>query len=187
MTQDMMTRNGYKDLWNNASTKLRNGDSLRREKVKCVQESLLVRRERTFSPSGANSQYVGDVLRFLRCAVCVMMMLMGVNVWGEDYSGVYYIKNNNNNTFYLCTSTVFYDGNHYANSGEMPYLTTATNTTIATDWDKDAVWRIIKSGDYYYVVHAVDGKYLTLNDDPTNFTNNNRCTKKNDEFTKPNS
>ena len=171
----MMTRNGYKDLWNHASTKLRNGDSLRREKVKCVQESLLVRRERTFSPSGANSQYVGDVLRFLRCAVCVLLLMMGVNVWGQtDHSGVYYIKHNADNLYYLCTSTVFYDGNHYANSGDMPYLTTAKEATIA-DWENEAVWRIIKaeSGNYYYVVHAVDGKYLTYNDDPTNFTNNN--------------
>ena len=89
---------------------------------------------------------------------------------------MYYIKHNASPTFYLCTSTVFYDDNHYANSGDMPYLTTATESTITNDgvWDKDAVWRIIKaeSGNYYYVVHAVDGKYLTLNDDPTNFTNN---------------
>ena len=100
---------------------------------------------------------------------------MGVDeIWGQTgYSGVYYIKSNNDAAYYLCTSTVFYDGNHYAESGEMPYLTTATTTTIGDDWDKDAVWRIIKaeSGNYYYVIHAVDGKYLTLNDDPTNFTN----------------
>ena len=104
--------------------------------------------------------------------VVMMLLMMGVNaVWGQDYSGVYYIKHNAAPTFYLCTSTVFYDGNHYANSGDMPYLTTATTSTIGDDWDKDAVWRIIKAefSNYYYVVHAVDGKYLTLNDDPTNF------------------
>ena len=93
-----------------------------------------------------------------------------------DHSGVYYIKNNNDATYYLCTSTVFYDGNHYADSGEMPYLTTAKTSTIGDDWDKDAVWRIIKaeSGDNnYYVVHAVDGKYLTLNDDPSTYSDKN--------------
>lgn len=104
----------------------------------------------------------------------VVMLMMGIgNVWGQDHSGVYYIKNNNNNTFYLCTSTVFYDSNHYANSGEMPYLTTAKSGTIgAMD---EAVWRIIKaeSGNYYYVVHAVDGKYLTLNDDPSTYSDIN--------------
>ena len=86
-----------------------------------------------------------------------------------DYSGTYYIKSNNDVTYYLCTSTVYYDGNHYANSGDMPYLTTAKTVTLGDMWDNDAVWRIIKaeSGDYYYVVHAVDGKYLTYNDDPT--------------------
>ena len=106
----------------------------------------------------------------------LLMLVSGsVKVWGQDdHSGVYYIKHNANTNYYLCTSTVFYDGNHYAGSGDMPYLTTATESTISDDWDKDAVWRIIKaeSGNYYYVVHAVDGKYLTLNDDPTNFTNN---------------
>lgn len=109
----------------------------------------------------------------LRLVVSLFLMLvLGVNVaWGEDYSGVYYIKHNADNSYYLCTSTVFYDGNHYANSGEMPYLTTAKSSTIA-DWENEAVWRIIKSGDYYYVVHAVDGKYLTYNDDPTDFSSN---------------
>ena len=113
----------------------------------------------------------------LTIALLLMLTLGSTSVWGQtDHSGVYYIKHNASPTFYLCTSTVFYDDNHYANSGDMPYLTTATESTITNDgvWDKDAVWRIIKaeSGNYYYVVHAVDGKYLTLNDDPTNFTNN---------------
>ena len=104
----------------------------------------------------------------------LLLVLGSGNVWGEDYSGTYYIKSNNNTEFYLCTSTVFYDGNHYANSGEMPYLTTAKEAKIA-DCENEAVWRIIKaeSGNYYYVVHAVDGKYLTYNDDPTNFNDKN--------------
>ena len=123
------------------------------------------------------SRAYGSSFTTLRLVVMMLLMLvLGVNAaWGQtDYSGTYYIKSNNDATYYLCTSTVFYDGNHYANSGDMPYLTTATTGTIGDDWDKDAVWRIIKaeSGNYYYVVHAVDGKYLTYNDDPTTFTNN---------------
>ena len=120
-------------------------------------------------------RHYGSYPTTLRLVITLLLiMVVGTNTtWGQtDYSGVYYIKNTNNNTFYLCTSTVFYDGNHYADSGDMPYLTTAKSGTIgAMD---EAVWRIIKaeSVNYYYVVHAVDGKYLTYNDDPTNFTNN---------------
>ena len=102
----------------------------------------------------------------------LLLTLGSGGAWGQtDHSGVYYIKHNADKSYYLCTSTVFYDGNHYANSGDMPYLTTAKTGTIA-DWENEAVWRIIKaeSGNYYYVVHAIDGKYLTLNDDPTDFS-----------------
>ena len=105
----------------------------------------------------------------------LLLTLGSGGAWGQtDHSGVYYIKHNADKSYYLCTSTVFYDGNHYANSGDMPYLTTAKTGTIA-DWENEAVWRIIKaeSGNYYYVVHAIDGKYLTLNDDPTDFVTNN--------------
>ncbi|MBQ8458346.1 MAG: chitobiase/beta-hexosaminidase C-terminal domain-containing protein [Prevotella sp.] len=125
------------------------------------------------------SRDYGSLMTRLRLTISMLLLLTlgSSSVWGQDdYPGVYYIKHNADATYYLCTSTVFYDDNHYANSGDMPYLTTATESTITNDgvWDKDAVWRIIKaeSGNYYYVVHAVDGKYLTLNDDPTNFTNN---------------
>lgn len=130
----MMTRNGYKDLWNHASTKLRNGDSLRREKVKCVQESLLVRRERTFSPSGANSQYVGDVLRFLRCAVCVLLLMMGVNVWGEDPKPKYYALHQNGKGYLrvngeasvsLTNDGTFRYGNIFDNNGSSLWVFTS--------------------------------------------------------------
>ncbi len=118
------------------------------------------------------SHPMGQIVPML---LSLLMLVSGsVKVWGQDHSGVYYIKHNADNSYYLCTSTVFYDGNHYANSGDMPYLTTAKTGTIADDWDKDAVWRIIKADDnYYYVVHAVDGKYLTYNNDPTNFNDKN--------------
>lgn len=179
----MMTRNGYKDLWNHASTKLRNGDSLRREKVKCVQESLLVRRERTFSPSGANSQYVGDVLRFLRCAVCVMMMVMGVTAaWGQtpDYSGVYYIGGpgyndaNTTSNYYLCPTEKWYyyisSSPYYLqhsddpnNDNGQPFMTTyrcRDGNYVATK----AVWIVEKqSNGYYHIKRKLDGKYLTFN------------------------
>lgn len=126
----MMTRNGYKDLWNHASTKLRNGDSLRREKVKCVQESLLVRRERTFSPSGANSQYVGDVLSFLRCAVCVLLLMMGVNVWGQNYyalhqNGKGYLRVNGEGSVSLSNDGTFRYGDIFDNNGSSLWVFTS--------------------------------------------------------------
>ena len=116
-----------------------------------------------------------ELERRLVVSMLLLLTLGSGGAWGQtDHSGVYYIKHNADNSYYLCTSTVFYDGNHYANSGDMPYLTTAKTGTIA-DWENEAVWRIIKaeSGNYYYVVHAIDGKYLTLNDDPTDFVTNN--------------
>lgn len=42
-----------------------------------------VRQERTLVTSGAHSQSVRDVLHFLRYAACVMMVMMGMNLWGQ--------------------------------------------------------------------------------------------------------
>ncbi len=53
-----------------------------REKTSCGH-SPLVRWERILSPSGAYSQSVGNVLHTLRYAIILMMVMTGVNVWGQ--------------------------------------------------------------------------------------------------------
>ena len=94
----------------------------------------------------------------------VLMVTFGINVsWGQtpDRSGVYYIANNADNTFYLYKSTDLYATNQ-------PYLTTLK--TIS-DVDESA-WRLqfVKTEnekDYYYIIHDKYGQYLTLNDSKT--------------------
>ena len=174
-----MLRSSLGAAWEQAGNSLENASSIFITTFLRPFSSKRAELERRLTPNEITAHSrrdYGSLMTRLRLVVSMLLLLTvgSGNVWGEDYSGTYYIKSNNNTDFYLCTSTVFYDGNHYANSGDMPYLTTAKETTIGTDWDKDAVWRIIKaeSDNYYYVVHAVDGKYLTYNDDPTNFTNN---------------
>jgi len=92
---------------------------------------------------------------------------------GYDYSGTYYIAsydNNNysstntNSNYYLCPSEVFYDGDGYQTSGDMPYLTTyKTNRDAKSRWEVKFV-KTDNNVDYYYVNHVSSSKYLTLND-----------------------
>ena len=83
---------------------------------------------------------------------------------GTDFSGKYYIANNNDNqTYYLCPAQVYYDGDGYQTSGDMPYL-----TTYQTNQDDNSRWQVkfkenMDGYDYYYIIHISDGKYLTHN------------------------
>ncbi len=94
----------------------------------------------------------------------VLMVAFGTTVsWGQttDRSGVYYIANKADNTFYLYKSTDLYTANQ-------PYLTTLA--TISDDDEK--AWRLqfVKTEnekDYYYIIHDKDAQYLTLNDSKT--------------------
>ena len=45
---------------------------------------LSVRQERTLGTSGAHCESVRDVLHFFRYAACLMMVMMGVNLWGQE-------------------------------------------------------------------------------------------------------
>ena len=71
--------------------------------------------EKSFSQLGTN---------VLRTLLIVMMMVMGVNVWGQIYSdGVYLIKNSNN--YYLWPSIVTGDGKQF--------LTTLLTTSASSE------------------------------------------------------
>lgn len=133
---------------------------------------LLVRRERTLGLSGASSQSVGGVLHALRYAVLLMMVVMGVNAWGQtkpvgnDFSGTYYIANSNKNTnfissttssdrYYLCPSI-----SNYAD--QQPFVTTHKIESGNFKWTVE----FVKTENYidYYHISILDNsinKYLT--------------------------
>ena len=155
-----------------------------REKTSCGH-SPLVRWERILSPSGAYSQSVGNVLHTLRYAIILMMMVTGVNVWGqEDYSGVYYIGSVGYNAstpesnFYLCPTEgwCYYQATDDFTSEDSgkPFLTTYKCQDGVYDVRK-AVWIIEKApapnDSYYYIKQALTGRYLTSNG-TINTTNN---------------
>ena len=107
----------------------------------------------------------------------LLITLGTVNVWGEDYSGVYYIgtvthnAETHTNNFYMCPTVgyKFYDSDNktYTDSDNgQPFITTyKCRGTAGYDY-REAVWIIEKhpSLDCYYIKHAIDGKYLTYND-----------------------
>ncbi len=112
-----------------------------------------------------------------RAVLLTLVMVGGTAVaWaqaGEDRSGFYYIASYDNggysatnlaNNFYLCPSTVYYDGDGYQDSGDMPYLTTdKTGQVSDTKWQVSFA-KTIGGVDYYHIKHVETNKYLTLND-----------------------
>ena len=116
--------------------------------------------------------------RYLRSLLLIAVMMVGgaTGAWGqvgEDRSGVYYIASydNNNysatnpaNNYYLCLASVYYDGDGYQTSGDMPYLTTdKTGQVSDTKWQVSFA-KTIGGVDYYHIKHVETNKYLTLND-----------------------
>ena len=113
------------------------------------RSELPVRRERTASTSGANCQYVGLVLRSVRYAAILILMMVGVNVWGQttitslsqitDANGNYIITQDitGGETGVLTfsgtlTAQAKADGTYPVISGiTKPLFTTATGATIS--------------------------------------------------------
>ena len=147
-----------------------------REKTSCGH-SPLVRWERILSPSGAYSQSVGNVLHTLRYAILLMMVMTGVDVWGQtDYSGTYFIANDagegysssvTTNNYYMVPAAnpqqsnwhdAYYSANYNTTKGdpEKPFI-----ATYKTHCDNNSIWQIISAGNgYYYLKHWLTGKYL---------------------------
>ena len=114
----------------------------------------------------------------------LLMLLITSAAWGQDdISGVYYIANNAdydsanpNGNWYLVpakdpqqahyadayfhnefcnkSGSGDYTGDNYGDP-EQPFL-----TTFKTKQDNNSVWVISKTGDYYYLIHAITGKYV---------------------------
>lgn len=122
----------------------------------------------TAGTSGANYQYVGSVLRSLRYAACLLLlMVVGVSsAWGQPLDdGLYYIKSkvNANPNYYLCPAI----GCYYNNNVDQPHLTTYQSQ------DQNSVWEIKRAETegtgnnakyYYYLIHYKTGRYLKSNE-----------------------
>ena len=130
-------------------------------------------------------------LRYAYAMPLLLLLTVGSgSVWGQDYSGVYYIgtagynANSPANNYYLCPTEgwIYYqptnqwseDGTAYPN----PFLTTykcKTNNYHSGN-PSSAVWYIEKhpTQDYYYIKHASDGKYVISNGQISGTSNANR-------------
>ena len=106
-----------------------------------------------------------------------MLVLGSGSVWGQDYSGTYYIGNYNNkgynvetpaNNYYLVPAAnpqqshqidAYYSANYGSADGDpnQPFL-----TTYKTNKDENSVWILEASGEsgFYYIKHQSTGRYV---------------------------
>lgn len=102
------------------------------------------------------------------------MMTVGVGqVWGQDdYSGTYFIQSVSANKYtsgdyFLCPTEgwIYYEAtNTFTETNNyQPFLTTYQCKSEAGYDVRKAIWKIEKSGDYYTIKHAIDGKYMVYN------------------------
>jgi len=113
------------------------------------------------------------------CLLLLMVVIGGGNVWGQDYSGTYYIKSGsaNKNTdgdYYLCPTKNWYlykDKNSYENDTDddddngKPFLTTYQCKNGVYD-AKKAVWTIVKhptEENCYYIKQSKTDRYMVSN------------------------
>lgn len=110
----------------------------------------------------------------------LLLMAGGSRAFGQDYSGTYYIANNNyhDNTFdykgegdannyYLCPANEYYDDGAMSTvDNGMPFL-----TTFKTQQDANSVWVVekVEGTNYYTFKHKQSGRYLTVNDALTGY------------------
>jgi hypothetical protein len=113
----------------------------------------------------------------------LLMMVMGANgVKADDYSGIYYIANNNSDNykgynnadnFYLCPSSEYYNTNGINSDNGKPFL-----TTYKTGHAANALWIVEKvENTEYYTFKQKDGdsyRYLTVNLKFGNYAENRR-------------
>ena len=133
---------------------------------------------------------VGRIIPLL--LLFLMLVLGGGNVWGQDYSGTYYIASyakvpdsnpaqyvydpdnpDNEDNYYLCPSDgwIYYkkDNNWTADkaSSDGPFLTTFKCRTYAYNnygGMNNAKWVITKHGDYYAFYHTGTNKHMVLSE-----------------------
>ena len=123
-------------------------------------------------------------LQVLRVAVVLgVMMAWMMPVMAQDYSGVYYIANkiyngNHNSSSYWYNNLpqdqrwylvpaadphqingedAYYSSDYTVSNGssDKPFL-----TTYQTNCDNNSIWIFEKTGNKYYIIHALTGKYV---------------------------
>ncbi len=166
MKQDMSTTYGIKKQ----VTRLMAGSS---HTLSLLMSMLRVSLEAAWSMAGV----------WLKPRVAISLLLMltlgNSSVWGQDYSGVYYIgtagynAGTPNNNFYLCPTEgwCYYQAtdDFTGTNNDMPFLTTYTCRSAAyhSGIPNDAIWTIEKApapnSSYYYIKQASTGRYLTSN------------------------
>jgi hypothetical protein len=117
----------------------------------------------------------------------LLLMAFGVNVtWGQSATlpngnGYYYIINmeaatnghayekEKDDNWYLCPTEGDFDYLHWQGNRLMPFLTTHNEGRLPK-----YLWKVVKNGDYYYIIHNIDSKYLTVNDYPGGDDKNTR-------------
>lgn len=129
----------------------------------------------------------------LRVFAILFMLVVGVcEIKAQDYSGTYYIaphgtKNDHGygdynpnspaTNYYLCPTEdwIYYQetNNFTTTDNGQPFLT-SYNCKDGVYTANKAIWSIEKSGNYYKIIHAVDRKYLVVNDKIGNATSGNR-------------
>jgi len=145
------------------------------ENEQCYASSELTR-----SWIGGRTEKKRFAKRWLRYAFFVVLMVMGgIDVWGQSSAtlpngdGYYYIINmeggngghaydkDKADNWYLCPTEGTYDYLYWQGNHEMPFLTTQKEGR-----KPKYLWRVVRNGDYYYIIHDLDGKYLTDNTYP---------------------
>ena len=131
-------------------------------------------RKRIANEKEAHCQREGSAPRLRWVAVILLMIGWGMTAMGQDYSGYYFIANNKTNAFNSTDPTANWymvpasncgypslspTAWQYNNSADTPLV-----TTFQTQKDNNSIWHIVKSGDYYYIIHNASGKYLTYNE-----------------------
>ena len=148
------------------------------------ENNKIMTRESTQRGGSLQAKRQGRSFLCTRLVVTLLLMLVvGVNsAWGQDYSGVYYIANDNSakgsddttpyssatddQKYYLVPAVdpkqsdyrdAWYSPNHAETPGvpDKPFL-----TTYHTNKDINSIWVVKKTGNYYHVIHAVTGKYV---------------------------
>ena len=114
------------------------------------------------SPFEVNLPAEGETIRITAVAINIVSEttytsdpIVGI-IGGENFSGFYYIQSNKSTANYLNVSGT-------KNGDGKPYATTGTTQNIS------AVWKLVREGEYYYIIHYDDNTYLTAS--PTATTN----------------
>ena len=119
--------------------------------------------------------HIGTATHTLRRTLVLLLLIVtfGTGTLKSQDTGLYYIANNNTNAFNPSNPT----NNWYlvpaSNGGDVKVninawtwnsdANTPLITTYQTQKDINSIWLLEKTGSYYYFIHVLTNKYMTLN------------------------